>query len=79
MKIWITDIVYTSDPEFSYTKPYQWFETVEKWEVWWSDVIGKHSFNEPKIIVIPNTMIAQDLEKQYKTWVAYFWDTIKNK
>ncbi len=79
MKIAITDIVYTADPNFVYTKPYKWFEMIEKWEVWWVDSMWEHRFEVSKIIVIPNTMIAQDLEKQSKTWVAYFWDTIKNK
>lgn len=75
-KIKITDLIYTSDPKFKYTKPYKWFEKLEKWEIRWIDNSCKHNFKESKILVMPNMIIAQELEKKSKVWVAYFWDSI---
>ena len=77
-KIHITDIVHTSDPGFSFTKPYKWFEQLKKWEIRGSDSTWNYSFNKPKILVMPNTVIRQWLKKQSKVWVAYFWDIIEN-
>jgi len=78
IKIKITDLVLTADPKFTYTKPYKGFERLEVWEVWGSDSTWKHSFKTAKILVMPNMIIAQELEKKSKVWVAYFWDIIEN-
>ena len=77
LKIKITDLVLTSDPKFTYIKSYKWFEQLGKWEVWGIDTAWKHSFDREKILVMPNMIIAQELEKKSKVWVAYFWDIIK--
>lgn len=76
IKINITDIVLTSDPGFTYTRPYKWFELLEKGEIRGRDMTGDHSFDKPKILVMPNMIIAQELEKKTKVWVAYFWDRV---
>lgn len=76
IKIKITDIVYTSDHKFVFTKPYKWFEQLKKWEIRWIDKTWKHSFNKPKILVMPNMIIAEELEKKSQARVAYFWDRI---
>jgi len=77
IKIKITDIVHTTDPKFKYTKPYKWFEILKGWEIWWIDNTWKHSFDKSKVLVMPNMVIAQELEKKSKVWAAYFWDIIK--
>lgn len=76
IKIHITDLILTSDPGFTYSKPYQWFELLQKWEIRGKDMTGDYSFDIPKILVMPNMIIAQELEKKNKVGVAYFWDDI---
>jgi succinylglutamate desuccinylase len=77
IKIKITDIVYTSDPKFMFSKTYKWFEKLNPWEVRAVDNNWKHSFKKSKILVMPNMIIAQELEKKSSVWVAFFWDIIE--
>ena len=79
IKIKITDLIMSSDPNFTYTKPYQWFEELEKGEIWGRDNRGAYSFPIPKVLVMPNLVIAQELEKKEKVGVAYFGDYLPKK
>lgn len=63
--------IMTNDPNFYFHQKYTWFETIPSNTIRGSDNTTKHKEKQESIIVIPNTNIQDEVEKNNETWVAY--------
>jgi len=59
-----TDMFFTSDTEFKFTKEWRWYDLIERWVVRGTEPsTGKELvFSEDKYIVMPNKYVARDIE-----------------